>query len=114
MNIIVADDEKLAMEYMLSLLRKLEPESQITGFTEAEEVFEYIRASQVDIAFLDIEMGGYNGIELAHKCKDIAPLLNIIFVTGYAEYMTDAFRLHASGYLMKPVRTEDLKAELDN
>ena len=114
MNIIVADDEKLAMENMLSLLLKLEPDAQITGFTETEDVFDYILNNQVDIAFLDIEMGEYNGIELAQKCKSIAPFINIIFVTGYAEYMTDAFRLHASGYLMKPVRTEELKAELDN
>lgn len=114
MNIIVADDERLAMENMLSLLRKLEPDAEITGFTETDDVFEYIENNHVDIAFLDIEMGEYNGIELAKKCKDIAPYLNIIFVTGYSEYMIDAFRLHASGYLVKPVRSADLKAELDN
>ncbi len=112
MNIIVADDEKLSMENMLSLLRRLEPEANIAGFTEADDVFEYMEKNQVDIAFLDIEMGEYNGIELAERCTDIAPRLNIIFVTGYPEYSLDAFRLHASGYLLKPVRIEELQAEL--
>lgn len=114
MNIIVADDEKLAVENMLSLLRKLEVNARITGFTDLDDVFDYISRNHVDIAFLDIEMGEYTGIELAKKCKEIAPCMNIIFVTGYSEYMLDAFRLHASGYLLKPVRLEDLQAELDN
>lgn len=114
MNIIVADDEKLAVENMLSLLQKLKLDAQITGFTEMDDAFEYIRGNHVDIAFLDIEMGEYNGIEIAKKCKEIAPYMNLIFVTGYSEYMLDAFRLHASGYLVKPVRIEELQAELEN
>lgn len=114
MNIIVADDERLAVENMVPLLRKLEPESQITGFTETDDVLEYIKGNQVDIVFLDIEMGEDSGIGLAKQCKEIAPYINIIFVTGYSEYMLDAFRLRASGYLVKPVREEELQAELDN
>ncbi len=114
MNIIVADDEKLAVENMLSLLRKLEPTARTIGFTETDDVLEYLSGNPVDIAFLDIEMGRCNGIELAKKCTELAPHLNIIFVTGYSSYMLDAFQLHASGYLVKPVRMEDLKAELEH
>lgn len=114
MNIIVADDERLAVDNMLSLLHKLEPDAQVSGFTEVDDVFEYMKKNQVDIAFLDIEMGGYNGIELAKRCTGLAPNLNIIFVTGYSEYTLDAFRIHASGYLLKPVRIEELRAELDH
>lgn len=114
MNIIVADDERLSVEYMLPLLRRLEPEAEITGFTEAEDVFEYMERNRVDIAFLDIEMGEYSGIELAKRCIALAPCVNIIFVTGHSEYTLDAFQLHVSGYLLKPVRTEDLQAELEH
>ena len=83
MNIIVADDERLSVEYIMSLLRRLEPDAQITGFTETDDVLEYMEKNRVDIAFLDIEMGEYNGIELAKRCIALAPCINIIFVTGY-------------------------------
>ena len=77
MNIIVADDERLSVEYMLPLLRRLEPEAEITGFTEAEDVFEYMERNRVDIAFLDIEMGEYSGIELAKRCIALAPCVTL-------------------------------------
>lgn len=114
MKIIAVDDEKLALQNITALLRQAEPDAEIVSFSEAEEVFRYLSKSKADIAFLDIELGGYSGIELAAKCKELCPEVNVIFVTGYSQYMIDAFRLHASGYLLKPVRAEDLRAELDN
>lgn len=114
MKIIAVDDEKLAVDNISALLRQVEPEAEVLGFTEPEEAFCYLSQNEVDIALLDIEMGAYSGIELARKCKELCPQVNIIFVTGYSQYTMDAFRLHASGYLMKPVRLEDLHAELNN
>lgn len=114
MNIISVDDEEITVEYMERLLKQMEPKADFTGFTEPEEAFTYLSQNVVDVALLDIEMGEYNGIELAKKCKEICPEVNIIFVTGYSQYTMEAFRLRASGYLMKPVRAADLRAELDN
>jgi two-component SAPR family response regulator len=57
-------------------------------------------------------MGNMTGVELAKKLKELLPKLNVIFVTGYDEYANEAMKLHASGYLMKPVTAEDIKAEL--
>ncbi|WP_312279830.1 hypothetical protein [Oscillibacter sp.] len=58
---------------------------------------------------LKIEMGSTNGLVLA---KQLKPDLHIIFVTSYAQYAVDAFKLHATGYLMKPALTEDITQEL--
>lgn len=55
-----------------------------------------------------------NGIHLAKALKDIFPKTNIVFVTGYSEYMCQAFSIHASGYIMKPVTPEKIKKELNN
>lgn len=114
MNIISVDDEKMTVDYMKRLLEQAEPTAEFTGFTDPEEAFAYLSKNSVDVALLDIEMGEYNGIELAKRCKEICPHVNIIFVTGYSQYTMDAFRLRASGYLMKPVRASDLRTELDN
>lgn len=114
MRMIAVDDEELAVNNLRKLLIRLEPEAEIISFTEPEDAFDYLAENKVDIVFLDIEMGPFTGIALAKRCKDFCPYINIIFVTGYSEYMLDAFRLHASGYLLKPVRIDDLRTELDN
>ena len=114
MRIISVDDEEITVEYMERLLKQVEPEADFAGFTEPEEAFSYLSENSVDVALLDIEMGEYNGIELAKKCKEISPEVNIIFVTGYSQYTMEAFKLRASGYLMKPVRATDLRTELEN
>lgn len=57
-------------------------------------------------------MRGITGLELAEKLKKINPQINIIFVTGFDEYKSDAMDLRASGYLMKPVSAADVQNEI--
>lgn len=114
MNIIAVDDERLALENLLSVLQKVVPDSQIKGFNDPEDVLEYIKKNPCDIAFLDIEMYGMSGIELAKKVKDICANINIIFVTGYSSYAVEAMSMRASGYLLKPAGIEDVKNEIEN
>ena len=54
-----------------------------------------------------------NGIRLAVKIKETHPDMHIIFLTGYAQYALEALRVHANGYLLKPIEQEQLKAEID-
>ena len=65
-----------------------------------------------DAVFLDIEMPGRSGLEIAVKIKETAPEAGIVFVTGYSQYAVEAFRLHANGYIMKPADPESIKEEL--
>lgn len=114
MKIMAVDDEQKALNSFLRVLREVEPQADAVSFTEPKEAFAHLASNKVDIAFLDIKMGGLTGLELAKKCKSLCPTVNIIFVTGYSEYSMEALRLHVSGYLMKPVRADDLRAELEN
>lgn len=116
MNIMVVDDERVVVDHMLGLLKQVEPEAVTAGFTKAEDACSYLQENPVDIAFLDIEMGEMDGIGLARRCRDLCPEVNLIFVTSYpeSEYMMDAFRLHASGCLLKPVSVEDVQEEIRN
>lgn len=114
MNIIIVDDEQLAVDNLTQLLKKVVPTAAVSGFTDLDDALAYLQHQEVDIAFLDIELGEYNGIALANMCKQYRPNINIIFVTGYSQYSMDAFKLHASGYLLKPVRETDLLHELSN
>lgn len=114
MKIMVVDDEELAVESLVKVLRVEQPDAEVVTFVKPLEAFAYLAQNAVDIAFLDIEMGAFSGIALAKKCKELCPMVNIIFVTGFSQYSMDALRLHVSGYLMKPVRADDLRAELNN
>jgi two-component SAPR family response regulator len=111
-RIIVADDEEIILSGTCALLEKLLPDDTVTAFSDSREALRYIGENGCDIAILDIEMPEISGLELAVACKRACPLVNIIFITGYSQYAAEAFRLHASGYLLKPVREADLLHEL--
>ena len=114
MKIIAVDDEKIALQGLLMSIEKAAPYAKITGFRYASDAIEYMKNEMCDIAFLDIEMKGINGVELARELKAINPDINIIFSTGFGSYRDVAFDLHASGYLIKPITEEGVKRELDN
>lgn len=115
MNFIAVDDERLALENLISKLKKAQPQGEIRGFLHPQKALAEIRNGFCpDIAFLDIEMFGMSGIELALCFKEVLPKINLVFVTGFPEYMPAAFALHASGYITKPVSVQRIQEELDN
>ena len=114
MEILAVDDEKIVLEGLVETIKEVVPNASIHGFNKSTEALQFIKENKIDIAFLDIEMGTLNGIEFAKEIKMIYPTVNIIFVTGYSEYAVEAFRLKASGYLLKPFTKEDIKKEIED
>lgn len=115
MNLIAVDDERLALDNLLLKLKAVQPKAQVKGFLDPKIALKEIQSGfRPDIAFLDIEMYDMNGIELALLFKKALPSINIIFVTGFSQYAADAFSLHASGYITKPVSIERINEELHN
>lgn len=112
MNMLAVDDEPYALIDLKEALRAVAPGNEITGFSAPCDAMEYALGHRIDVAFLDIELGVMNGLSLAKKLKDIQPSIKIIFVTSYEEYAVEAFTIHATGYLLKPVREEDIRREL--
>ncbi|MBR0133496.1 MAG: response regulator [Lachnospiraceae bacterium] len=112
MNIIVVDDRQLLVNMLLRILKGIDESYNCVGMTNTTEAEEYAKNNPVDVAFLDVEMGPLNGIELAKKLTQYRPRLNIIFVTGHKEYAMDAYGVYPSGYLLKPVSEKDVRTEL--
>ncbi len=111
---IAVDDEVLMLGALVSAISASPDISEVTKFSSCDEAYEFVKANPVDIAFLDINMRGMGGLALAEKIKSVCDDCKIVFCTGYEEYAIPAFKLHASGYLMKPVSKEDVQAEIDN
>ena len=112
MNYIAVDDEPFALEDLAEALYEAAPGSQLVQFAKPSIALKYVQSNQADVAFLDIELGSINGLVLAKKIKDILPEIHIIFVTSHEQYAVDAFQIHATGYLMKPVTAQDITREL--
>ncbi|MGN0641967.1 MAG: response regulator [Huintestinicola sp.] len=113
-RIIAADDEKPALESLLSSIKKCCPDAEVIGFGKSKELLAFIENNECDIAFLDIKMQGMGGLEAAEKLKIRNGRTNIIFVTGYDNYTGTAMELHASGYIMKPVTLKKVEKELND
>lgn len=113
MKILLADDEPAALELLREEVAAVAPEAEIFGFGLPSEALNCAREQAFDVAFLDIEMPQMSGIKLARELKALHSRINIIFVTAYDEFGLEAMRLHASGYLLKPVKREAVKEELE-
>lgn len=114
LRIVAVDDEPLALELLVRTIKSVSPQAQIMAFTKPEAVRAYVQENPVDVAFLDIQMRGINGVELADMLQRMNPAVNLIFVTGYDQYTGDALALHASGYILKPVNRAKVEKELSD
>ncbi|MEG1579361.1 MAG: response regulator, partial [Oscillospiraceae bacterium] len=114
MNIIAADDERIALQLLISSIHEAVPEARVYGFSSGEEVLAFGRENPCEVAFLDIDMSHMDGITLAKHLKKETPNINIIFVTAYNQYAIEAFALHSSGYVMKPATKEKIEHELEH
>lgn len=112
-KVILIDDERLALRNMEKLLEKFSDISIIGQFKNPFEALEAMSHLTADVAFLDMEMPGMMGVELAERLQQLQPGLQIVFVTAYNEYAVDAFELHALDYLLKPVRKERLEKTIE-
>ena len=111
---IAVDDEALMLGALVAAIEASPDITQVTKFINCEEALGFVKNNPVDVAFLDINMRGMGGLALAEKIIGFRPNCKIVFCTGYEEYAIPAFKLHASGYLMKPIAAEDVQGEIDN
>ena len=111
---IAVDDEPLMLGALTKAVKASADITSVASFTSCEDALDFVQSNPADIAFLDIHMRGMGGLSLAKKIIGFCPDCKIVFCTGYEEYAIPAFKLHASGYLMKPISAKDVQEEIDN
>ena len=114
MKILAVDDEIIALEGLVKSIKEADSNATVYSFRFADEAIKFMETNTCDVAFLDIEMYGINGVSLANILLQMNPNINIIFSTGYGNYRDVAFDIHASGYIVKPITPEKVKKELAN
>lgn len=110
--VILVDDEKPILTGELRVLSRTLTGAEITGFTRPSEALEFVRGNLVSLAFLDIELGQTTGFELCEKLLEINPATTVVFLTAWPDYSLKAWNTGASGFLVKPLMSEDVKALL--
>ena len=114
MHILAIDDEQSALNVLVGAIEEAVPTATVHAFRTPVEAFDFVKETKCEVAFLDIQMREMSGIVLARKLKEIYPKINIVFVTGYSQYANEAFSLHASGYVYKPVTADKISVEMEN
>ena len=101
---VVAEDEALLRDELVSLLAGAWPELEIVAASEdGGSALEAIGEHQPEVAFLDIRMPGLTGLEVAAAAAEASPRTQVVFVTAYNQYAIDAFDRGAIDYLLKPI-----------
>ena len=107
-------DRRYIMDMVCSWASAAGHEVQIDGFPSAESfLFRYAGESDYDILLLDIEMGAMDGVTMAKELRKSNDTVQIIFITGYSDYISEGYEVAALHYLMKPVNEEKLCLVLD-
>ncbi|WP_106829824.1 LytR/AlgR family response regulator transcription factor [Parabacteroides pacaensis] len=106
MKYIIVDDEPIARRGIEKLAGQIGALELVGSFGNAEAAGMFMIANQVDLVFLDIQMPGISGMDLA---RQMSSATLIIFTTAYAEFAVDSYEIDAVDYLLKPIRPERFK-----
>ena len=117
-KIAVCDDAQADRDYIRTLAARWASDRgisvQVQDFASAERfLFHYAEESDFDILLLDIEMDGMDGATMAKRLRQDNDTLQIIFVTGYTDYIAEGYEVAALHYLVKPLKEEKLFSVLD-
>lgn len=117
-KIAICDDSDADRQYVFDFVTKWAEDAghtvQAALFSSAEDfLFHYAEKNDYDILLLDIEMGNMDGVTMAKKLRRDNDTVQIIFITGYSDYISEGYEVAALHYLMKPVKQEKLCSVLD-
>lgn len=116
-RIAICDDRQEDREYVRQLTARWAQQRgnqvEMTEFCSAEQFLFSCPQPDFDLLLLDIEMGEMDGVSLEKQVRRTNELMQIVFITGYSDYITEGYEVAALHYLMKPVKEEKLFAVLD-
>ncbi|EON73773.1 response regulator [Lysinibacillus sphaericus] len=107
------DDEPLALINMEKRLKEFDSIEIVKSFTTLNDLLNEGPTLDIQVAFLDVEMPGMNGLEIAQLLKQWHKNIYIIFVTAYRDYAVQAFEIQSLDYLLKPISKSRLETTIN-
>ena len=112
-RVIIVDDEPLALLNMEKQLAEFNSIEVVSAFSTIEDLLEVAPTLDFHVAFLDVEMPGMNGLEIAQLLKKWKKNVSIVFVTAYRDYAIEAFEINSLDYLLKPISKARLETTVN-
>lgn len=113
MDILICDDEPLAVERLSRLVTQL-GHTVVATATHGRQAIDMAQSYEPDVVLLDIQMPEMDGLSCAQYLRQLDPMPAVIFCTAYDNYALDAFKSNVDGYLLKPVIQQELQQVLDH
>ncbi|ATD54559.1 LytR/AlgR family response regulator transcription factor [Clostridium chauvoei] len=113
MNCIIVDDELPAREELKYFVKNFSDIDILGEFEDGADALKFLQDNNVDVLFLDINIPGIDGINLAKILNKLNFIGKIVFITAYKDYALDAFDIHAFDYLLKPFSEERIISSLE-
>lgn len=113
MNVVIVEDEQLAVERLEQLLKDIDPTIQVLSSIDTVKeaaVFLSSHVDNIDLVFLDIQLADGKSFEIFTKINFNKP---VIFTTAYDQFAIQAFKLNSIDYLLKPVLYDELQAAIN-
>lgn len=114
MDVLVVDDEALARERLVRMISRMEECEVVAQAAGADEALQAIQSVGPDVVLMDISMPGEDGLSAAKRISTMEDPPAVVFCTAYDKHAVEAFEAQAVGYLLKPVRQEQLEQVLHN
>ena len=115
MFVLTVDSSRNDMEILTQCIKKELPDAVICGVPFAKEAYKLASNRKVDLALIDMELGGEDstqGMELAERLTDLSEDTVIMFTSSEEKHAVDAYRVHAGGFILKPLTEEKVEDEL--
>lgn len=114
MKVLLIDSEQAALDVLELLLSQLEHIEVVGTYTDPQLAFDMLEHSEVDVVFLDIQLGKVHGLQFADVIMSEFPHLSLVFVTARPEFAFEAFEVNAFDYLLKPLDRKRLARTIGN
>lgn len=115
-RIAICDDDRRQVELLVKYIHELNLDFEYSIITseDPENLISVLDEEELDIAFLDIEMGDITGIDVGKEIRDRFKDCIIVFITGFRDYALDAFQIKAKDYLIKPITPEKFRTLMED
>lgn len=114
MKILIVDDEQLARQRLRHMLSTANEHTVVGEAATGEQALTQAQTLNPDLVFMDIRMPGMDGLEAANYLSRLENPPAIVFTTAFSEHALSAFESHAVGYLLKPIKQEQLDAAIQS
>ncbi|MEQ8200626.1 MAG: LytTR family DNA-binding domain-containing protein [Syntrophomonadaceae bacterium] len=112
MNVLIVDDDQPTGLYLEHIVSKTPGVNVLAALTSGEEAIRFAQAHKPDVVFLDIDMPGMSGLEVARVLADLYSDIVLIFATAYPGYTLEAFEVYGYDYILKPFDEERIRKTL--